>query len=775
METDLNTRLESLLRQAQLLFPKSNDVAETRGFQQIYNEICRLVLDPQVIQSLWHEPLLLQLNLLFKERPPNPQLFGGLTNQLKEREPEVKLINDLFFGILSHSFSAEDVYRMLSSVRTPEQSLLPRFFASGHLEKIRDCDESPSTKISSFLEALKDDLDLNLIEKESVRKSLECLKHREAVGRAYALLVRSEHDAALMVPLDLYFESGEGQVRCAVEAEGTFKSAVQRAQMALQRGGFLGRSHDVVYSLDLSDSEYTGSSIGLAAAAAMFTKQRQLTIDPYTAFTGDVKLDRDEWKVKSVTGLSQKLSAARLNGCRRVFIPHECLLELQADEQKYLQVVGVENVGQLLLHLESNPQPLSENSVQNKKQNIVHAHCQAAGWPLSEPRIIQNGVQYRVTPLSTPTLAVTIYDSGTHLPKEHPHETYRPLLADLANLDEKSTPISSRNKTYTIIDQSLRDEIKAAFNDLKPERDRDEQHCDYSFEFKRGKERLIIKQYKSGKLQIQGSAGELYRTIIEVVVSRYNLRNPTANISVERECSENEPLASHDAPFSLPKKAFQPIPLPHIGTDESGKGDFFGPMVVAGVMVDLATKEKLESLGVKDSKLLSDKQCRTLAIQIRSICGSRCEEIDISPETYNRLYDDFRKEGKNLNHLLAWGHARAIESLLERHSCSEAIADQFGDEHYILSKLMPRGRTIKLTQLPKGERYTAVAAASILARDRFLSHLEKLSQEQSLELPKGASDAVVNAGKEVVKKNGENELRKVAKVHHKTTGKILKQ
>jgi ribonuclease HIII len=121
------------------------------------------------------------------------------------------------------------------------------------------------------------------------------------------------------------------------------------------------------------------------------------------------------------------------------------------------------------------------------------------------------------------------------------------------------------------------------------------------------------------------------------------------------------------------------------------------------------------------------------------------------------------------------GPARAIESLLERHSCSEAIADQFGDEHYILSKLMPKGRTIKLTQLPKGERYIAVAAASILARDRFLSHLDKLGQEQGIELPKGASDVVVNAGKEVVKKKGANELRKLAKIHHKTTEKISKQ
>ena len=132
METDLNTRLEPMLRQAQLLFPKSNDVADAKEFQKVYSEICRLMLDQQVIQSLWHEPLLLQLNWLFKERPPNPQIFGGLTNQLRERESEAKLVNDLFFSILSNSFSAEDVYKTLSSIRAPEQSLLSRFVASGH-------------------------------------------------------------------------------------------------------------------------------------------------------------------------------------------------------------------------------------------------------------------------------------------------------------------------------------------------------------------------------------------------------------------------------------------------------------------------------------------------------------------------------------------------------------------------------------------------------------------------------------------------------------------
>lgn len=488
--------IESLLRHAQLLFPSSSSGDDSREYEEVYTEICSSVLNQQTVQALWHESILLQLGWLFAQSPPSPNKFGHLITQLKKRASEATQINDLFFHILNHSSSAEEVYRNLSCICTPDQSLLPLFVASGQLERIRRCDDLPSEKISSFLQGLKDDLGLDLSGQESIKQSLDCLKQREVARRAYALLVRSGRDAALMVPLELYFEPGLGQVRCAVHAKGTFEAAVHRAQMALQRGGFLGKSIDVVYSLDLTDSEYTGSSIGLAAVAAMFTRQHQLVIDPYTAFTGDVKLEKDEWKVKSVNGLSHKLSAARMNGCRRVFLPQENLNTIEAKEYESLQLIGIENVGQILLHLEANPQPLQENSTQAKKQNIVQAHCQAAGWQLSEPRIIQNGVQYRVAPISTPVLTVTIYDSGTHQPKEPPHQDYRGLLIDLANLDEQTIPICSRNRTLNIIDQSLRHDIATALRELKPEQTRDEQHCDYSIEFRREKERLIVKQYK---------------------------------------------------------------------------------------------------------------------------------------------------------------------------------------------------------------------------------------------------------------------------------------
>lgn len=217
------------------------------------------------------------------------------------------------------------------------------------------------------------------------------------------------------------------------------------------------------------------------------------------------------------------------------------------------------------------------------------------------------------------------------------------------------------------------------------------------------------------------------------------------------------------------------IPLPHIGTDESGKGDYFGPLVVAAVFFDSVTGPKIEGAGVKDSKLLSDRRCRELAARIREICRGKYEEVEITPKRYNELYESFRREGKNLNHLLAWGHARAIESLLERFPCTHAVADQFGDEHYILSRLMEKGKHLELIQVPKGERYLAVAAASILARDRFIARMERFSREYGFELPKGASETVVIAGRRVVKEKGEEELRNIAKLHHRTTHKIIEK
>lgn len=204
-----------------------------------------------------------------------------------------------------------------------------------------------------------------------------------------------------------------------------------------------------------------------------------------------------------------------------------------------------------------------------------------------------------------------------------------------------------------------------------------------------------------------------------------------------------------------------------IGIDESGKGDYFGPLVVAGVFLRENQVRELLDLGVRDSKRLSDRK----GIQLARALSSRVlfSTVVIGPRRYNELYEKIR----NLNRLLAWGHARVLENLLERTDCPRAISDQFGNEHFILNSLMEKGRQIKLEQRPRAESDPAVAAASILARAEFLKRLEELSRKTGMTLPKGASEQVQVTAREVVRRKGQEALRDLVKWHFKTTRQVL--
>lgn len=206
----------------------------------------------------------------------------------------------------------------------------------------------------------------------------------------------------------------------------------------------------------------------------------------------------------------------------------------------------------------------------------------------------------------------------------------------------------------------------------------------------------------------------------------------------------------------------------HIGSDESGKGDFFGPLVVAGFFLPEGQEEVLRELGVRDCKRLSDGRVKEIAGILRK--GYVYSVVAIGPERYNELYDRL----KNLNRLLAWGHARVIENILEKVNCHQALTDQFGDERFVREALLKRGKNINLVQRTGAEEDLAVAAASILARAEFLYRLEKLSEETGIDLPKGASSLVEEAGVKLVRKFGPDILFKVAKVHFRTREKILK-
>lgn len=204
-----------------------------------------------------------------------------------------------------------------------------------------------------------------------------------------------------------------------------------------------------------------------------------------------------------------------------------------------------------------------------------------------------------------------------------------------------------------------------------------------------------------------------------------------------------------------------------IGTDEAGKGDYFGPLVVVAFWIQEDLSGELEKMGVKDSKRLSDSRVEALSRELAKIGQSSV--VVIGPERYNQLFSQM----KNLNRILAWGHARAIENILEQVNTSEVISDKFGDEGFIKRALLEKGRKVNLIQKVRAEEEPVVAAASILARAEFLKRLQMLSQQIGIELAKGASEKVDLVARKVVQLKGKDCLSQVAKIHFKNTRRVL--
>src|SRR6266700_3531756 len=197
---------------------------------------------------------------------------------------------------------------------------------------------------------------------------------------------------------------------------------------------------------------------------------------------------------------------------------------------------------------------------------------------------------------------------------------------------------------------------------------------------------------------------------------------------------------------------------PHFGVDESGKGDFFGPLVIAGVYVDREIARRLLDAGV-----------HALVQIIRRTANGLIETVLIGPQKYNELYHKFG----NLNKLLGWGHARVIENLLaKKPDCPRALSDQFADARVAEQSLLRHGRKIDIKQRTKAESDIAVAAASILARDAFINWLERRGKELGLRLERGASANVKETAKKVVEMSGPGALREVAKVHFRTANEV---
>lgn len=251
--------------------------------------------------------------------------------------------------------------------------------------------------------------------------------------------------------------------------------------------------------------------------------------------------------------------------------------------------------------------------------------------------------------------------------------------------------------------------------------------------------------YKSGKLMVQGKE---MKEFIEFYLEPEILKNLSFTHGKE------ELLANIDL-------------NDRIGVDEAGKGDFFGPLCIASLKAGGQELRALLDLGVKDSKKMSDKTILKMATKIKERFAFSI--VTISPKRYNELYGSFQ----NLNRLLAWGHATAIEDLHRKTQCTSALIDQFGGAYLVEQAIRSKKLSIHLTQRTHAEEDPVVAGASILARACFVEAMEFLSKQVGLELPKGASSKVLEVARTLIKQKGVEILDTLCKKHFKTYQEVI--
>lgn len=203
-----------------------------------------------------------------------------------------------------------------------------------------------------------------------------------------------------------------------------------------------------------------------------------------------------------------------------------------------------------------------------------------------------------------------------------------------------------------------------------------------------------------------------------------------------------------------------------LGSDEAGKGEWYGPLVVVAIAASPETVARLRRLGVKDSKSLPREAIFHLGEELESIRQLRWKEVVLSPTKYNELYDRFKSEGKTLNDLLAWAHSAALRELLAnlRGNRAKVVIDEFDASKMDLRLRSVDQDKVTIVQKPRGEEDPMVATASILAKWIFEKEVDKLSGRVLLDLKKSSPGDVPR-----------ERLPEIAKLHFQNVSAFLSQ
>jgi ribonuclease HIII len=588
-----------------------------------------------------------------------------------------------------------------------------------------------------------------------LRDILDAIEREASAHQARVLVVTPNHDAGLALGVNVLAGDRSGVVASdEVDLMMNKQATTVLSLFDAERGG-------VRWSLEWP-LQYAGESVGLALRVAALVSFRGLRPDPLLAATGAVT---DDGHVRYVEGVPAKLAAAREAGFRRVLLPRENEDEaLAAGVAEDLQLIFVE-------HVDEVPGRLGEVTVVNElsfdgRVRQARAALPLYGLSLKEEKSTQHSRQLVITDAAGRAI-LEVWSTGKVTPSGPAgatRERVQQLIADVFVGEQAEEREPQRFMLADVWRQErLREGLEREGAEAREVKGNGEL---WRYALRRKSSDAQVTMWTSGKGYLQGKAPAFDEVLALLGAAQEGL----ANVDVTAKPKSRGPAGGSN-PTELPEEG------PWIGTDESGKGDYFGPLVSAAVFADDEVAERLRAIGVQDSKQLSDKRVRALAPQVRETVGEgRYKVTPINPSRYNELYAEFKAERKNLNSLLAWGHTRSIDDLLRAGLRPRyAIVDQFADARYIQQRLMTEARQngLEVFQFPKAEADLAVAAASILAREAFLDWLERTSAKLGVTLPKGASPQVVEVAKRIAASGGREALAEVAKLHFKTTDKVL--
>lgn len=729
------------------------------------------------LEEMYDERLLSELLILLKEyNDSEPEQY--LTS-LKNHLNTVTFINQKLFAVLDYNISIQDLLYVHLKYWEVFDAEINCIFDQ-HMEKLSDIREKLPLidRLNQFFETY-----FNIIEKQAdcdyqrvgiIKSAVErALKSYEWYAQEYKVngLFAINHTEGAVYGIKIRQDPAsitDNSIEFLNKVSPTLETAANSALRCAKSKSASVKHHSFGIEISRSDLQYDGDSIGLALTIGILICVDSIELDIYTALTGHV-----EWntgKISRIGSLEQKIRAAHSQGIRRIFYPRDNQLSPTVHDN--IECIPVDNIDEVLFHLKEQHYDTKSTSeaVINRASNLLnrkHIRLIDKRNPTAHQiqLVFSDNVENMKVDLWPKNMKYKVAKSTSPLGK---------IIDDVFNtlLGDKTEKSLGRDRAkYSPATPQLREKIRQQVFLLSEPiqvQEEAENNCQYRAKVTQGSQTVFVRQFHSGTLTIEGTL-PLFETVNKQIG---DLLGGIENIPSTNNKSEK--LAAQEA-------AVRNIVLSAewIGTDESGKGDFFGPLVTAAVFVNAPIAEKLTEIGVADSKKISDKKILELAPQIFRICGNRCKWVDPYPETYNQKYAEFKKEGKNLNTLLAWMHTRALEDILERFKPQGEIVvviDKFADERFINSKLMATAKNtnLRLEQLPKAEINIAVAAASIVARARFLQRMQEMSGKYQVEFPKGASDPrIIEIGKQIVARYGRDELAKVAKIHFKTANKIL--